>query len=100
VPGPDHVTVIICDARRAEQWRRGFAREGIAAIVAETRGADSEKGACAVAVPATRRLEASALVAAVARGERALPGPGLGARGVIAILLVAALVAAFAANRL
>jgi hypothetical protein len=93
---PDHASVIVCGTRRAEQWRRAFANAGITAIVVETDGEDSEKGACAVGVPKARRIEANAIITAVTRGEQQLPGAALGIRGIVAIAVIAALIAAVA----
>lgn len=90
----DRVGIVICDGRRAKSWRAAFARAGIAADVADTIGADSEGGAFKISVARRDVPAANAIVTAVTRGELALPHPGVDARLVIAVLVVAALVTA------
>lgn len=69
-----YVSVIVCDTRRAEQWRATFAAEGIAAHVEETEADDAHLGACRVGVPRDQLLVANALITAVTKGHRALGG--------------------------
>ena len=85
-----HVGVVVCGTRRAAQWRAAFREAGIEAVVVETDADEAEAGACKVGVPKARLFEANAIVTAVTRGERALPGGGLGWQGVVAILVVLA----------
>ncbi|MCB9562907.1 MAG: hypothetical protein H6709_11580 [Kofleriaceae bacterium] len=95
MPPRDHVGVVVCGTRRAEAWRAAFADAGIPAVVDETDGDESEQGACKVSVPRARMVEANALITAVTRGERRLPGGGGGGvTATIAVLAIAAFVAA------
>lgn len=86
-----HVGVVVCGTRRAARWRAAFQEAGIEAVVVETDADEAEAGACKVGVPKARLREANAIVTAVTRGERALPGSGLGWQGVVAILVALAL---------
>ncbi len=86
-----HVGVVVCGTRRAAQWQATFRDAGIEAVVVETDADEAEAGACKVAVPKARLLEANGIVTAVTRGERALPGSGLGWQGVVAIVVALAL---------
>ena len=89
-----HVGVVVCGTRRAAQWQAAFRAAGIEAVVVETDTDEAEAGACKVGVPKARLLEANAIVTAVTRGERALPGSGLGWQGVVAIAVALALIGA------
>ncbi|MEZ4401471.1 MAG: hypothetical protein R3B06_15710 [Kofleriaceae bacterium] len=91
-----HVALVYCDTRRAAAWRAAFVQAGIAAVIDETVGDDSEKGACVVAVPRRKLVAANELVTAVTQGRQALPAGRPGARAVIAVLVLVALVAASA----
>jgi hypothetical protein len=93
---PDYVGLIVCDTRRAQAWRAAFGKAGIVAVVAETIGDEADAGACKVSVPRRDLPAANALVTAVTRGERRLPGTGFTWRAAIAIGVVAALAAAIA----
>ena len=91
-----HVSVLVCDTRRAEQWRALFVREGIDARVEETDADEAHQGACRVAVPRAQLLAANALVTEVTQGRRRLGGTWLipvmvmaiGAAIVVAIALL------------
>jgi len=61
-------------------------------VVVETDTDEAEAGACKVLVPRGRLIEANAIVTAVTRGERRLPGGGVDVRAVIAVVLVVALI--------
>ena len=95
----DEVGIILCDTRRARQWRTAFARQGIAATIAETKGDESERGACKVSVARRDAPAANALVTAVTRGEQRLPGGGLSWLHVAALVTIAAIAAALASGR-
>ena len=88
----DRVGVVVCGTRRAAQWRTAFRDAGIEADVVETDTDEAQAGACKVLVPRGRLVEANAIVTAVTRGDRALPGGGLDWRALIAVVLVIALV--------
>jgi hypothetical protein len=87
---------VVCDTRRAQAWRTAFERAGIAATVAETIGDEADGGACKVSVPRRDLPAANAIVTAVTRGERRLPGAGLSWRFAIAIVVIVALTTALA----
>ena len=78
----DAIGIVVCGTRRAAQWRRAFREAGIEAEVVETDTDEAEAGACKVLVPRAKRIEANAIVTAVTRGERGLPGGSIDARAV------------------
>lgn len=69
-----YVSVVLCDTRRAEQWRRALVAEGIEAVVEETETDEAHLGACRVAVPRADLLRANAFVTAVTKTQRTLGG--------------------------
>lgn len=83
--------MVVCDSRLAAQWQAAFREAGIDAAVIETDTDEADGGACKVTVPRARRVEASAIVTAVTRGERRLPAGAvrLDRRGLIALVVVA-----------
>jgi hypothetical protein len=85
----DYVGLVVCDTRRARSWRIAFAKANIDARVDETHGVDSEHGAFRVSVLRRDLPAASAMVTAVTRGERTLPGAGLTKTAVIAVVVIA-----------
>jgi hypothetical protein len=90
-----HVGIVVCGTRRAEQWRVAFEQAGIPAVVVETDTDEAEGGACKVGVAKGRVVDANAIVTAVTRGERRLPGDArLGLRPIIALLVIAGLIGA------
>jgi hypothetical protein len=94
MPPKNHRGMIVCNARRAAQWRKAFLAEGIEAVVVETNADEAEGGACKVMVPERKLLEANAIVTAVNQGTRSLPGIVIPWQAVIASLVVLAMVAA------
>jgi hypothetical protein len=88
----DRVGVVVCGTRRAAQWRTAFRDAGIEADVVETDTDEAEAGASKVLVPRGRLVEANAIVTAVTRGDRSLPGGALDVRALIAVVLVLALI--------
>ena len=85
---------MICDARRAKSWRAALARERIEARLDATHGSESEGGDVKVSVARRDLPAANAIVTKVTRGELALPHPGVDARLVVALVVIAALVIA------
>ncbi len=93
----DYVGLVFCDTRRAQGWRKALAQRGIEARVLETFGEESEHGAYKVSVPRKHLVAANQLVTAVTRGEARLPGSIVSLpMAAVAIVLIAALVLAFA----
>ena len=95
-----YVSLIVCDTRRAEEWRAALAREGIEAAVVET-GATNQQGGWEVGVAAASATAARAFVKDVMDGRRSLGGGASAWRGplvlagVVAALVIAAIVASF-----
>ena len=90
-----HVGIVVCGTRRAEQWRKAFEEAGISAVVVETDTDEAEAGACKVGVAKGKVVEANAIVTAVTRGERRLPGDGkLAWRAVLALVIIAGMIGA------
>lgn len=87
-----YVSIVVCDTRRAEQWRAAFERDGIPAAVDETEADQAHHGACVVGVPRDRLLEANAIVTAVTRGRRSLIRGGWA--GAVIVLAIAAVIVA------
>lgn len=94
MPPKHHRGIIVCNARRAEQWRKAFVAAGIQAVVVETDGDEAEGGACKVLVPERKLLEANAIVTEVNQGKRGLPGIIVPWQAVIASAIVLAMLAA------
>jgi hypothetical protein len=94
MPPKHHRGIIVCNARRAEQWRKAFVAAGIQAVVVETDADEAEGGACKVLVPERKVIEANAIVTAVTQGTRSLPGIVVPWRAVIATVIVLAMLAA------
>jgi len=65
-------SLLMCDTRRAEQWRAGLERAGFKVTVVE---ADSEKASCEVGVRASHEMAAKAFVTEVIQGRSKLPTP-------------------------
>jgi hypothetical protein len=81
-----YVSVIVCDTRRAEEWRAAFAAEGIEARVEETETEEAHLGACRVGVPRDQMLRANAIITDVTKGRRSLGGTSwLGAAIVVGV---------------
>lgn len=93
MPPRDHVGVVVCGTRLAARWQDALRAAGIEAVVVETDADEASAGACKVLVPRTRLVEANAIVTAVTRGERTLPGGGPGWRAIVAIVVAFAIVA-------
>lgn len=91
MPPRGHVGVVVCGTRLAARWRDAFRAAGIPAEVEETDADEAAGGACKVTVPRARLVEANAIVTAVTRGERHLPGARAGWAGVVAIAVIVAL---------
>jgi hypothetical protein len=86
-------SLVVCDTRRAEEWRAGLTRAGFHPEVIETQGQASEHGAWAVVVPEDEAVGARAMVTAVTRGDQRLPASiPLPASARWALVLVAVLV--------
>lgn len=94
MPPKHHRGIIVCNARRAEQWRKAFVAAGIQAVVVETDADEAEGGACKVLVPERKLIEANAIVTAVNQGTRSLPGIVVPWQAVIASGIVLAMLAA------
>lgn len=94
MPPKHHRGIIVCNARRAAQWRKAFAQAGIAAIVVETDADEAEGGACKVLVPERKLIEANAIVTEIHQGKRSLPGIVVPWRAVIAGAIVVVMLAA------
>lgn len=94
MPPKHHRGIIVCNARRAEQWRKAFVAAGIQAVVVETDADEAEGGACKVLVPERKVIEANAIVTAVTQGTRSLPGIVVPWRAAIATVIVLAMLAA------
>jgi hypothetical protein len=91
-----HRGIIVCNARRAEQWRKAFHAAGIQAVVVETDADEAEGGACKVMVPERNLIEANAIVTEVHQGTRSLPGVVVPWQAAIAVVLVLAMLGALA----
>ena len=88
MPPKHHRGIIVCNARRAEQWRRAFIQAGIQAVVVETDADEAEGGASKVMVPERKLIEANAIVTEVNQGKRSLPGVVVPWQAVIASVIV------------
>ena len=93
-----YVSLIVCDTRRAEEWRAALTRAGIEVAVVET-AATNQLGGWEVGVASASALEARAFVKDVLDERRSLGG-GRGARrgplvlaGVVVAIVIAAIVA-------
>jgi hypothetical protein len=94
VPPKNHRGIVVCNAKRAEQWRKAFHAAGIEAVVVETIGEEAEGGACKVMVPERKLIDANAIVTAVNQGKRSLPGIVVPWQALIASVLVLAMLGA------
>jgi hypothetical protein len=91
-------SLVVCDTRRAEEWKAGLARAGFDVALAET-APDNVKGACEVGVIEEQELAAKAFVTDVVKGRAKLPRPPtLSPTGFKALMAVAVLLAALAAT--
>ncbi|MBI4509075.1 MAG: hypothetical protein HY698_05540 [Deltaproteobacteria bacterium] len=85
-------SILICDTRRAQEWRAGLRQAGLELVMIETEGLTSEKGAWELAVPEAQELAAKAFVAKVIQGRLRLPRApflsGTGIMSMIAIVLI------------
>ena len=94
MPPKNYRGMIVCNARRAAQWRKAFHAVGIDAVVVETNADEAEGGACKVMVPERKLIEANAIVTAVNQGKQSLPGIVIPWQAVIASLVVLAMIGA------
>jgi hypothetical protein len=90
--------IIVCDTRRAAQWRKAFHAAGIDAVVVETEVDEAHGGAYKVGVPERKLIEANAIVTAVNQGKQSLPGVAIAWQAIVAVVLVIAMLAAFVAR--
>jgi hypothetical protein len=95
---PDgHRSLLIADTTRAEEWRDGLAAAGFHPALAETRGADADKGGWYLGVPDSEAMAARGFVADVLGGRAELPrSVRLPAFGRTALFAIALLVTALA----
>jgi hypothetical protein len=97
---PNHISLLIANGRRAQEWRMGLRREGLDAQRIETSGSDAAKGDYWLVVPEEQRFTGQRFVSDVLAGKRELPasapvsGPLLWGAGVIVLAMLAFLLAA------
>ena len=90
--------LIVCDTRRAAQWRKAFRAAGIEAVIVETEVDEADGGAARVGVPERTLIDANAIVTAVNQGKQSLPGLTIPWQAIVAGVLVIAVLAAFVAR--
>jgi len=90
--------LLVCDTRRAEEWREGLRRRGFDVVLAETP-ATSDKGGWEVGVAAADAPAARAFVHDVTQGRLSLSPPWYRQPGAIVMLLIVVLAVVATAAR-
>ncbi len=87
---PGFRPLLIADTRRARAWEADLRRAGFEVVLEETSGADADAGAWQLGVRESQEAEAKRFVSEVMQGKRTLRGRGLGWKGAVVILVLAA----------
>jgi hypothetical protein len=82
-----YLGLVVCDTRRAQEWRAALRRRGFDVVLSETP-ASSDKGGWQVGVAAAEVLSARAFVREVTSGHVALTPPWYRQPGMVLMGLV------------
>ena len=89
---PGFTSLIVCDTRRAEEWRDALRREGFEATMVETAATET-RGAWEVGVADRWAMKGRAFVSEVTQGKRRLTrGARWSTRAVVLLLVVGVVV--------